>query len=513
MVSSIHSVAFSGMHATPVEVQVQLLSGLPNFIIVGLPDKAIGESKERVRAAITSLGLALPAQRIIVNLAPADLAKEGSHFDLPIALALLQAMKVINFEYEEPFWAMGELSLDGRLVPVNGVLPATMAAGSEGAGMICPAKNGAEAAWAGDDIPILATDSLLSLINHLKGTQLLPRPKVQHASGAHNGPDLKDVKGQMVARRALEIAAAGGHNMLMSGPPGSGKSMLARCLPSILPPLSIEEILEVSTIASIAGCLEEGELSDIRPYRDPHHTSSMPAMVGGGKRAKPGEISLAHRGVLFMDELPEYPRGVLESLRQPLEEGTVSVARAEAHVTYPANVQLVAAMNPCRCGYLTDPARACNKAPRCAEDYVNKLSGPLLDRIDMFVDVPAVDTLSMLNMPKGEASQTVKARVIGARQRQSDRYLSNMSSAQNRNTSKNARRVRLNSDADVSAFTEGGALPDDTQALLETAVQKLNLSMRGYTRTLRVARTIADLAGSQRIEKDHLAEALTYRQN
>lgn len=487
---------------------MQCLSGLPNFIIVGLPDKAIGESKERVRAAITSLGLALPAQRIIVNLAPADLAKEGSHFDLPIALTLLQAMKVITLDPEEPFWAMGELSLDGRLVSVNGVLPSAMAAGEQGAGLICPAANGAEAAWAGDDIPILATDSLLSLINHLKGNQLLPRPKVKQSHTPSTGPDMKDVKGQMVARRALEIAAAGGHNMLMSGPPGSGKSMLARCLPSILPPLSIEEILEVSTIASIAGCLTEGELSDTRPYRDPHHTSSMPAMVGGGKRAKPGEISLAHRGVLFMDELPEYPRGVLESLRQPLEEGTVSVARAEAHVTYPANVQLIAAMNPCRCGYLTDPTRACNKAPRCADDYINKLSGPLLDRIDMFVDVPAVDTLSMLNMPQGENSATVKARVMNARNRQSERYISKLSTPQNRK----ARRIRLNSDADVSQFTENGALPDDAQELLETAVQKLGLSMRGYTRTLRVARTIADLDNSETIQKQHLAEALTYRQ-
>lgn len=512
MVSFVHSAAFSGMQVTPVEVQVQLLSGLPNFIIVGLPDKAIGESKERVRAAITSLGLALPAQRIIVNLAPADLAKEGSHFDLPIALALLQAMKVITLDPEEPFWAMGELSLDGRLVPVNGVLPAAMEAGSNGAGIICPAANGAEAAWAGDDIPIIATDSLLSLINHLKGTQLIARPKLKHATTTHAGPDLKDVKGQMVARRALEIAAAGGHNMLMSGPPGSGKSMLARCLPSILPPLSIEEILETSTIASIAGCLEDGELSDIRPYRDPHHTSSMPAMVGGGKRAKPGEISLAHRGVLFLDELPEFPRGVLESLRQPLEEGTVSIARAEAHVTYPANVQLIAAMNPCRCGYLGDASRACNKAPRCAEDYVNKLSGPLLDRIDMFVDVPAVDTLAMLNMPKGETSETVRTRVLRARQKQSERYISKLSTSQNRNNGNEARRIRLNSDADVQLMLEQNPLPADAKTLFENAVEKLKLSMRGYTRTLRVARTIADLANSDTIEKEHLAEALTYRQ-
>lgn len=282
--------------------------------------------------------------------------------------------------------------------------------------------------------------------------------------------------------------------------------MLARCLPSILPPLSTEEILEVSTIASIAGTLKDGQLSDQRPYRDPHHASSMPAMVGGGKRAKPGEISLAHRGVLFLDELPEFPRGVLEALRQPLEESTVTIARAEAHVTYPANVQLIAAMNPCRCGYLSDPSRACNKAPRCGADYMGRLSGPLLDRIDMFVDVPPVNTLEVLTMPEGESSQQVKQRVLNARHKQTARYQSMTE------TGGVARRVMLNSDADASLLAARDQLSDVGQQLLEEAVAKLGLSMRGYTRVLRVARTIADLAGSEMIDRDHIAESITYRQ-
>ena len=363
--------------------------------------------------------------------------------------------------------------------------------------MICPKENGSEAAWAGDG-NILAPSSLLSLINHFKGTQVISPPQPHMLKTPHHGPDLKEVKGQMLAKRALEIAAAGGHNMLMIGPPGAGKSMLAACMPSILPDLTPEEILEVSTIASIAGRLPDGKLTNARPYRDPHHSSSMAAMVGGGRRAVPGEISLAHHGILFLDELAEFPRGVLESLRQPLETGKVSVARAQAHVTYPANVQLIAAMNPCRCGYLDDPAQACSRAPKCAVDYQAKLSGPLLDRIDIHVEVPKVDTLSMINDVQGESSEVVAKRVKMARDKQVERYA-------------DIRYARTNADASGEYLQEVARLTPDAKALLETVTQNFSLSMRGYTRVLRVSRTVADIDGSDIVEASHVAEAASYR--
>ena len=358
MVSHVSTVAFEGIDVTPIDVQVQMASGLPAFAIVGLPDKAVGESKERVRAAIHALGLSLPAKRIIVNLAPADILKEGSHFDLPIAIGLLIAMGVLPQDEIASYVTLGELSLDGALLPVNGVLPAAIHAMSEGLGLICPASTGGEAAWSGLD-SILAPSSLLALINHFKGEQVLSCPQSEAIEDGRRGTDMREIRGQHTARRALEVAAAGGHNLLMIGPPGAGKSMLASCLPGILPPLDASEVLEASMVASIAGKLEGGKLSRCRPFREPHHSASMAAMVGGGKRALPGEISLAHHGVLFLDELPEFPRAVLESLRQPLESGRVTVARAQAHVTYPARFQLIAAMNPCRCGYLSDAERAC----------------------------------------------------------------------------------------------------------------------------------------------------------
>ncbi len=386
MVARVRTVAFHGVDVIEVETQVTIASGLPAFTVVGLPDKAVAESRERVRSALESLGLGLPPKRITVNLAPADVLKEGSHFDLPIALGLLVAMGALPADELVSYVVLGELSLDGSVTGVAGVLLAGLAAAGRQSGIICPQVCGGEAAWA--DIEIVAAPSLLAIINHFKGTQLLAPPEPKVAPSRSAGLDLKDVKGQESAKRALEIAAAGGHNLLMVGPPGSGKSMLAARLPGILPALEPAEALELGMIQSVAGGLRSSGLSRERPFRDPHHSASLPALVGGGSRARPGEISLAHQGVLFLDELPEFNRAALEALRQPLETGRVTVARANGHVTYPARFQLIAAMNPCRCGRLAEAA--CSRAPRCAEEYQGRLSGPLLDRIDLHIDVPAV---------------------------------------------------------------------------------------------------------------------------
>lgn len=496
MVSRMTTVAFAGIETTPVDVQVSISPGLPAFTVVGLADKPVAEARERVRAALGALGLPLPAKKILVNLAPADLIKEGSHFDLPIALGVLQAMGVLPVSEMQGYWALGELSLDGTLTRVNGVLPAAIAARAAECGLICPAECGTEAAWAGD-LDILAPASLLSLMNHFKGSQVLSPPEVSVRVAEHRGADLREVRGQALAKRALEIAAAGGHNMLMIGPPGAGKSMLASCLPGILPPMQPDEILEASMIASVAGQITDGELTHARPFRDPHHSSSPAAMVGGGRRALPGEISLAHNGVLFLDELPEFPRAVLESLRQPLETGLVTVARAQAHVTYPANVQLIAAMNPCRCGYVSDPSRSCGKAPRCAQDYQAKLSGPLLDRIDMQIEVAPVDSWSMMDSTAAEASETVAARVAEARERQRARY--------------GETSIRTNAQASGDILQQAVQADEAARALLEQATQQFQLSMRGLTRVMRVARSIADLEASETTTQAHVAEALAYR--
>jgi magnesium chelatase family protein len=500
MVAHVTTVAFEGLKVTKVDVQVQVSPGLPTFIIVGLPDKAVAESKERVRAALSAIGLSLPTRRVLVNLAPADLNKIGSHFDLPIAIALLVAMKILPQDAVDEYFCMGELGLDGKILPVSGVLPASIEAKSFDKGIICPEICGREAVWAGD-ISILAAPNLLSLINHFKGTQVLSQPKIEiKQSDRKNYPDIKDIKGQENAKRALEIAAAGGHNILMMGPPGAGKSMLSSRLIGLLPPLEPEEILEVSVINSVAGRISEGGLSAERPYRDPHHSTSMAALVGGGKRANPGEISLAHKGVLFLDELPEFNRDVLESLRQPIETGQVTVARANTHVTYPARFQLVAAMNPCRCGYIDDADRACTRAPKCAQEYQCKISGPLYDRLDIFIEVPALSPEDMMKESSGESSEVVSKRVAKARQIQIQRY---------KNDNKN---YLTNAEAD-GEYLEKTAAPDaEGKKLLMQAVDSMKISMRGYNRILRVARTIADLEGSENIQKNHIAEAISYRQ-
>lgn len=489
----------------PIDVQVQLSSGIVVFNIVGLPDKAVAESRERVRGALHALGLALPAKRITINLAPADVVKEGSHYDLPIALAVLAAMEVLPKEEIASCVSLGELGLDGAIASVAGVLPAAVAANAAHKNLICPAANGGEAVWASEDLGVLAAPSLLSIINHFKGLQVLvrPEPRLQAVNENESLLDLRDIKGQETAKRALEVVAAGGHNLLMIGPPGSGKSMLAARLPSLLPQLRPDEALEVSMIHSLAGLLDEGKLLRKRPFRDPHHSATLPALIGGGTRAKPGEISLAHNGVLFLDELPEFQRATLEALRQPLETGRAVVSRANHHVTYPARVQLIAAMNPCRCGHMADPAQACGRAPKCAQDYQSRISGPLFDRIDCHVDVPAVSPADLTLPPPREGSADVALRVAAARAIQTERYVALAREGH--------KPIRTNAEAD-GELLEAVAAPDAAgRALLMQASEQMKLSARGYHRVLRVARTLADLSGQDTATKIHIAEALSYR--
>lgn len=499
MVSRITTFAFEGIEAKPVEVQVQVTGGGNAFAIVGLPDKAVAESRERVRCAFAAIGLAIPPKRIIVNLAPADLPKEGSHYDLAIALAMLAAMGVIAPDALDGYAAMGELSLDGHLADTMGILPAAMAANGMDLRFICPGPCGPEAAWAGGET--IAAPNLIALINHFSGRAAIAPPQAAKVTDAPpGGPDLRDVKGQEGAKRVLEIAAAGGHNLIFCGPPGSGKSMLAQRLASLLPPLSARELLEVSQIQSVAGLLERGRLSRQRPFRAPHHSASMAALVGGGLRARPGEVSLAHHGVLFLDELPEFPAQVLDSLRQPLEAGEAVIARANRHVRYPARFQLIGAMNPCKCGGGPGES-ACRRGPACAAAYQGRLSGPFMDRIDLFHDVAPVTAMDLTLPAPADGTAEAAARVAEARGAQAERLAAD----------DGATRRPVNADIPAAAL-ETLARPDRAgAALLAEAAEKLALTARAYHRTLKVARTIADLDGAGGVRRVHIAEALSYR--
>ena len=493
---SLNSIIFNGMDATPIDVQVQLSSGLskPEFNIIGLADRAVKESAERIRNVLSALNLSLPPKRLTVNLSPADVEKSGSHFDLPILCGILCAIGVLPESELEKYVIMGEVGLDGAIVKTDAVLPASVWAAAHNLGIICPGDQGSQARWAGHT-NILAPFHVVQLINHFNNTQTLPVPELTAPESQTNTAlDMADVHGQSAAKRALEIAAAGGHAMLMVGPPGAGKTMLASRLPTIMPEMTANEILETSTIYSIAGELSGRGLISSRPFRSVHHTSSPVALAGGGSDARPGEISLAHNGVLFLDELPEFNRATLEILRQPMESGRILISRARRNATYPARFQLIAAMNPCPCGHLGNAAMSCTRAPRCAEAYQNKISGPLLDRIDLHVDVDAVKPWEMAsdNAPR-ETSTEIRARVVAARNRQI------------------SRQGCVNAQLDGPELMRHAALSDELTEFLNSAAEKMGMSARGYNRIKRLARTIADLRGSENIEMSDLAEALSYR--
>jgi len=497
MFAKVRTVSFVGLDVKEIEVQVHITRGMPMFSIVGLANKSVSEAKERVRSAIASSGFQFPQSRITINLAPADIIKDGSHYDLPIAIGILSSMGIIDTKEINDKIIIGELSLDGNLNKIGGVLPTALYARQNNLGIITPFDCANEAMFIGNGIDVIPTKNLSNLIAILQGYEEKTLPVPLHVENLNKSVgDFFDVKGQEHAKRALEIAAAGGHNVLMKGMPGSGKSMLAQRIITIMPELTLEEMLEIGIINSISNSLKDFIISTQIPFRAPHHSASTPSIVGGGKKAKPGEITLAHKGILFLDEFAEYPSNVLESLRQPMETREITISRAESHITYPADFQLIAAMNPCKCGYLGDTNKECSKAPICAEDYTRKISGPIMERIDIHITVnPSTANIFEKETKPVETSAQIKERVMNARNIQEQRF-----GIRKTNTKMNG--------GEIEKFCK---LDNECEQIIQRAMERFGLSIRQYHKILKVSRTIADLSNSENIQKPHLMEALGFR--